>query len=50
MTRIIIIIQDIQVDFKFEAPVPAGTTATANMISDRFFKLSSDGKNKNMSI
>lgn len=36
---------DIQVKFEFGAAVPADTTAYAVMISDRFYKLSSDGKN-----
>jgi len=36
---------DIQIRLEFGAVVPANTLATAIMISDRFFKLSSDGKN-----
>ena len=38
-------VTDIQVKFEFNAAVPADTTAYAIMISDRFDKLSSDGKN-----
>jgi hypothetical protein len=38
-------VTDIQVKFEFNAPVPADTTAYALMISDRFFKLASDGNN-----
>ena len=36
---------DIQVKFEFGEAVPANTTAYAIIISDRFYKLSSDGKN-----
>jgi len=38
-------VTDIQVRFEFAAPVPADTTAYAVIISDRFYKLASDGKN-----
>jgi hypothetical protein len=38
-------VMDIQVKFEFGAAVPANTTAYSVMISDRFYKLSSDGKN-----
>jgi len=38
-------VQDIQVRFEFGTIVPAETMAYAVMLSDRFFKLSSDGKN-----
>jgi len=38
-------VTDIQVKFEFQAVVPAGTTAYAVIISDRFYKLTSDGKN-----
>ena len=38
-------VTDIQVKFEFNAAVPADTTAYAVMISDRFYKLSSDGNN-----
>jgi hypothetical protein len=38
-------VMDIQVKFEFGAAVPANTTAFSVMISDRFYKLSSDGKN-----
>src|SRR5271155_672831 len=38
-------VTDIQVKFEFNAAVPADTTAYAVMISDRFYKLSSDGTN-----
>jgi hypothetical protein len=38
-------VTDIQVKFEFSAAVPADTTAYAITISDRFFNLSSDGKN-----
>ena len=38
-------VTDIQVRFEFGAAVPANTTAYAIIISDRFYKLSSDGKN-----
>ena len=38
-------VMDIQVKFEFGAAVPADTTAYAVIISDRFYKLSSDGKN-----
>src|SRR5579863_4075613 len=38
-------VTDIQVKFEFNAAVPADTTAYALMISDRFFKLASDGNN-----
>jgi hypothetical protein len=38
-------VTDIQVKFEFGAAVPADTTAYAVMISDRFFKLASDGNN-----
>lgn len=36
---------DMQVKLEFGTVVPADTTAYAVMLSDRFFKLSSDGKN-----
>ena len=38
-------VTDIQVRFEFAAVVPADTTAYAVIISDRFYKLASDGKN-----
>src|SRR5271157_1092309 len=38
-------VTDIQVKFEFNTAVPADTTAYAVIISDRFFKLESDGKN-----
>ena len=38
-------VTDIQARFEFRAAVPANTTAYAVIISDRFYKLSSDGKN-----
>jgi hypothetical protein len=38
-------VTDIQVRFEFSAAVPADTTAFSVIISDRFYKLSSDGKN-----
>ena len=38
-------VTDIQVRFNFNANVPANTTAYSVIISDRFFKMSSDGKN-----
>jgi len=38
-------VTDIQVQLEFREVVPAGTTAYAVIISDRFFKLPSDGKN-----
>src|SRR5271157_5833343 len=38
-------VMDIQVKFEFNTAVPADTTAYAVIISDRFFKLESDGKN-----
>ena len=38
-------VTDIQVRFEFGAAVPVNTTAYAVLISDRFYKLSSDGKN-----
>ena len=38
-------VMDIQVKFEFDAAVPANTTAYAVIISDRFYKLASDGKN-----
>jgi len=38
-------VTDIQVRFEFGAAVPVNTTAYAVIISDRFYKLSSDGKN-----
>ena len=38
-------VTDIQVRFEFLAAVPANTTAYSVIISDRFYKLSSDGKN-----
>ena len=38
-------VMDIQVKFEFSEAVPANTTAYSVMISDRFYKLSSDGKN-----
>jgi hypothetical protein len=41
-------VMDIQVKFEFSAQVPANTTAYSVMISDRFYKLSSDGKNMNV--
>ena len=36
---------DMQVNFEFGANIPADTTAYAVIISDRYFKISSDGKN-----
>jgi hypothetical protein len=36
---------DIQVRFEFGAAVPVNTTANAMIISDRLYKMSSDGKN-----
>lgn len=41
-------VTDIQVKFEFGTAVPANTTAYSVMISDRFYKLSSDGKNMNV--
>ena len=38
-------VTDIQVRFEFGLAVPANTTAYSVIISDRFYKLSSDGKN-----
>jgi hypothetical protein len=38
-------VTDIQARFEFGAAVQANTTAYAVIISDRFYKLSSDGKN-----
>jgi len=38
-------VTDIQVRFEFAAAVPANTMAYSVIISDRFYKLSSDGKN-----
>ena len=38
-------VTDIQVRFEFGTAVPRNTTAYAVTISDRFYKLSSDGKN-----
>jgi hypothetical protein len=38
-------VMDIQVKFEFNAAVPANTTAYSVIISDRFYKLTSDGKN-----
>ena len=38
-------VTDIQVRFNFNANVPVNTTAYSVIISDRFFKMSSDGKN-----
>lgn len=38
-------VTDIQVRFEFGAAVPANTMAYSVIISDRFYKLSSDGKN-----
>jgi hypothetical protein len=38
-------VMDIQVKFEFGEAVPANTTAYSVIISDRFYKLSSDGKN-----
>jgi len=38
-------VTDIQVRFEFGAAVPVNTTVYAVIISDRFYKLSSDGKN-----
>jgi len=43
--RIKVGVMDIQVKFEFGEAVPANTTAYAIIISDRFYKLSSDGKN-----
>jgi hypothetical protein len=43
--RIKVGVMDIQIKFEFGAVAPADTTAYAVMISDRFYKLSSDGKN-----
>ena len=37
-------VMDIQLKFEFNAAVPANTTTYSVMISDRFYKLSSDGK------
>jgi len=37
-------VMDIQVKFEFSEAVPANTSAYSVMISDRFYKLSSDGK------
>jgi len=41
-------VMDIPVKFEFSAAVPANTTAYSILISDRFYKLSSDGKNMNV--
>jgi len=41
-------VMDIQVKFEFGTAVPANTTAYSVIISDRFYKLSSDGKNMNV--
>jgi hypothetical protein len=41
-------VMDTQVKFEFSAAVPANTIAYSVMISDRFYKLSSDGKNMNV--
>ena len=38
-------VTDIQVRFEFGEAVPVNTTAYSVIISDRFYKLSSDGKN-----
>jgi hypothetical protein len=38
-------VMDIQVRFEFGAAVPVNTTANAMIISDRLYKMSSDGKN-----
>ena len=38
-------VTDIQAKFHFGANVPANTTAYAIIVSDRFFKMASDGKN-----
>ena len=38
-------VMDIQIKFEFNEAVPANTTAYAVTISDRFYKLTSDGKN-----
>jgi hypothetical protein len=38
-------VMDIQVRFEFGTAVPANTSAYSVIISDRFYKLSSDGKN-----
>ena len=38
-------VTDIQVRFNFSAKVSVNTTAYSIIISDRFFKMSSDGKN-----
>ena len=38
-------VMDIQVKFEFDGAVPANTTAYAVIISDRFYKLASDGRN-----
>ena len=38
-------VMDIQVKFEFGEAVPADTSAYAVIISDRFYKLTSDGKN-----
>ena len=39
---------DIMLQFKFREAVPADTTAYAFIISDKFYKLRSDGKNLTM--
>ena len=38
-------VMDIQVRFEFGTTVPANTTANAVIISDRLYKMASDGKN-----
>jgi hypothetical protein len=38
-------VMDIQVKFEFGAAVPVNTEAYAVIISDRLYKMSSDGKN-----
>ena len=42
-------IADISINFKFSANVPVNTTAYAVTLSDRMYKLNSDGKNLVMS-
>jgi len=37
-------VMNIQVKFEFRTAVPANTTAYSVIVSDRFYKLSSDGK------
>ena len=39
---------DLQVRFEFRKNVPADTTAYAVMISDRYFKLTWNGKNMSL--